>query len=345
MRKRHIAVALVASALLAFVSCTRNNEKIYRKSTTLMDTLVAITVVSDSERKAEEAMDAAFGEIEGLEYKLSFWTEDSEIALINRNAGIKPVRVSPATMDIIKKSLLISGKTDGAFDPTIGPVIRIWDFREKTIPESIALTNRLNMVDYKALIIEGNEAFLSRKGMSFDTGGIAKGYAADRAEEVLKRMGIKAGLIAIAGDIKAFGVKPDGKPWRIGIRNPRAAGEDDDIMATVGLMDEAVSTSGDYERFFIKGGKRYHHLLDPKTGYPAEGFISVSVITGSAVLTDGFSTGVFVMGPEEGLKLMEREGLEGVLVEKSGEIHVTRGLKDRLKWKNKPQLPNNKPAP
>jgi thiamine biosynthesis lipoprotein len=181
--------------------------------------------------------------------------------------------------------------------------------------------------------------------MSFDTGGIAKGYAADRAEEVLKRMGIKAGLIAIAGDIKAFGVKPDGKPWRIGIRNPRAAGEDDDIMATVGLMDEAVSTSGDYERFFIKGGKRYHHLLDPKTGYPAEGFISVSVITGSAVLTDGFSTGVFVMGPEEGLKLMEREGLEGVLVEKSGEIHVTGGLKDRLKWKNKPQLPNNKPAP
>jgi thiamine biosynthesis lipoprotein len=336
MIKAKICLVLVVPVLAMLLSCTERKAQIYKKSTTIMDTIVTITVVSNSRERAEEAIDAAFGEIKDLEEKLSFWTDDSEIAAINRNAGIKGVGVSPETLDIIQTSLYISGRTGGAFDPTIGPVIRLWDFRKETIPLSLSLTKALEMVDYNALLIEGQEVFLSRKGMSFDTGGIAKGYAADRAAETLKQRGIKAGLIAIAGDIRAFGTKPDGSPWNIGIRNPRAEGDEDYLMATLELRDEAVSTSGDYERSFIKGGRRYHHLLSPKTGYPAEGFISVSVVTDKAVHTDGFSTGVFVMGPEEGLRLMKEEGLEGVLVMSNGKIYVTDGLKNRIKWKTRP---------
>jgi thiamine biosynthesis lipoprotein len=336
MIKAKICLVLVVPVLAMLLSCTERKAQIYKKSTTIMDTIVTITVVSNSRERAEEAIDAAFGEIKDLEEKLSFWTDDSEIAAINRNAGIKGVGVSPETLDIIQTSLYISGRTGGAFDPTIGPVIRLWDFRKETIPLSLSLTKALEMVDYNALLIEGQEVFLSRKGMSFDTGGIAKGYAADRAAETLKQRGIKAGLIAIAGDIRAFGTKPDGSPWNIGIRNPRAEGDEDYLMATLELRDEAVSTSGDYERSFIKGGRRYHHLLSPKTGYPAEGFISVSVVADKAVHTDGFSTGVFVMGPEEGLRLMKEEGLEGVLVMSNGKIYVTDGLKNRIKWKTRP---------
>jgi thiamine biosynthesis lipoprotein len=337
MRQALVASALIVTALLACTSCTRGKERIYRKSITVMDTVVTITVVSDSKEKAGRAIDRALREMEGLEGLLSFWSAESEIAAVNRMAGAGAVKVSPMTMDVVRKSLYISGRTSGAFDPTIGPVIRLWDFRERKKPGEEALRKALELVDYKKVIAEGDEVYLGGKGMSFDTGGIAKGFAADVAERVLRRMGIRAGLIAVAGDIKAFGSKPDGGAWQVGIRHPRADGEEEDLLATLDLMDEAISTSGDYERFFIQDGTRYHHLLDPKTGYPAEGFVSVSVIAKEAVLSDGFSTGVFVMGAEEGLELMKEEGLEGVLVYPNGGIYVTDGLKDRVRLSAAPE--------
>jgi thiamine biosynthesis lipoprotein len=301
-----------------------------------MDTVVTVTVASDSDKKAEAAIEAAFDEIRGLEKKLSFWTEDSEIASINRESGMRPVKVSRETLEIIKDSVYVSEKTGGAFDPTVGPVIRQWDFKKKKRPTDEALKEAASRVDYRALVIDGDTVFLSRAGMSFDTGGIAKGFAADRAEAVLKRMGIKAGLISVAGDIKAFGLKPDGRPWRVGIRNPRAVGEEDDVMATVELKDMAVSTSGDYERFFMEGRRRYHHLLDPRTGYPAQGFMSVSIVAPRSVMADGFSTGVFVAGPEEGLALLKDLGMEGVFVDSEGDVHVTDGLKGAVEVTHRP---------
>jgi thiamine biosynthesis lipoprotein len=332
-----LLVFFIATAVF-ILSCTQQKEKLYRKSSIIMDTLVNITVVSDSEEKAENAIDQAFEEIRKLEKLLNFWTEDSDIAAINKNAGIKPVKVSPETIDIIEKALFISEKTRGAFDPTIGPVIRLWDFRKKTKPDESTLNKILDFVDYKEIEMdkEKHTVFLKKKGMSFDTGGIAKGYAADKAVSVLKSAGIKAGLVAVAGDIKAFGLKPDGTPWRIGIRNPRAKSKKDDIMAVIGLEDEAISTSGDYERFFIEDGVRYHHLLNPKTGYPAQGCQSVSIITKDAVFTDGFSTGIFVLGPEEGIKVLEELGFEGIIVDKDGRIIVTDGIKKRIQWKVNP---------
>jgi thiamine biosynthesis lipoprotein len=331
--KRLIVSCLIYAATLFLISCTTDKDHMYKKGSDIMDTKVEITVVSESADKAEKAIDAAFAEIRRLERLLSFWTEDSEIALIYENAGKSPVAVSPETFDIIKKSLYVSEKTAGAFDPTVGPLIRLWDFWEKKKPENGELEKALLLVDYSAMSLNKEEstAYLSRKGMSFDTGGIAKGYAADRAVDVLMKMDIRAGLVSVAGDIKAFGQKPDGKGWNVGIRDPRSE-DSDELIATIELMDESISTSGDYERFFIEESIRYHHILDPQTGHPAQGCMSVTVVAKDAVMTDGFSTGVFVLGPEKGLQLLGKLGFEGVIIASNGERYLTEGIKDRVKW-------------
>lgn len=326
------ALLLCCATALLLQGCSTEKERVFRKSRILMDTLVTINVVANSEDKAERSIEKAFEEIKRLEGLISFWSEDSEIAEINRKAGISPVKVSPTTLDMIEKAIFVSKKTDGAFDPTVGPLMRLWDFKKKTMPLDKDIEKKKGLVDYRAMIIDkvNSTAFLSRKGMSFDTGGIAKGYAADLAVSVLKREGIKAGLVAVAGDIKAFGTKPDGRPWLVGIRNPRPS-KDDEILATLELKDRAISTSGDYERYFIKDGKRYHHIVDPKTGYPAMNCQSVTVIAKEGAFTDGFSTGIFVLGPEKGLKLLEELGYGGIIIDTEGKIHITKGLKINIR--------------
>jgi len=334
-KTKAIIVALsIACISMPFLSSCRGKERLYRKSAILMDTLVAITVSADSKENASAAIDAAFAEIKGLEARMSFWSPDSEISAINKYAGVKKVKVSPQTLELTEKALFVSEKTGGAFDPTIGPVIRLYDFKEGVIPGEDKIKERLGRVDWRKVVADrtGLTVYLSEKGMSFDTGGILKGYAADVAVQALKDKGIKGGLVAIAGDIKAFGLKPGGGPWNVGIRNPRPESEKDDVSATVALMDEAISTSGDYERFFIKDGVRYHHILDPKTGRPAAGVRSVTVIAKEGVMADGFSTGIFVMGPEKGMRLLKKLGFEGVIVDGEGKIHMTEGLKERLQF-------------
>jgi thiamine biosynthesis lipoprotein len=311
-----------------------------------MDTLVTITVVSNSQDSAEKAIDSAFSEIEKLEKLTNFFSSESEVSLINKNAGISGVKVSPDILDIVEKALLVSEKTRGAFDVTIGPVMTIYDFYKKIRPEQDTIKKNLPLVNYRGLIIDKNKStvFLRKKGMLIDLGGIAKGYAADKAVETLKRNGIHSGLVSVAGDIKAFGLKPDKRPWKIGIRSPRIPtnpslvkedkeGFSDDIMATIELRDMAISTSGDYERFFILGGKKYHHLLSPKTGYPAEGCQSVSVITKNGVFTDAFATGVFILGPERGMKVLEKMGFDGVIVDSQGKVHITPNIRGKIEFK------------
>ncbi|MBU4321231.1 MAG: FAD:protein FMN transferase [Thermodesulfovibrionales bacterium] len=309
-----------------------------------MDTLITISVVSGSGDKAEKAIDKAFGEIEKLDRLLNFFSDSSEVSEINRNAGLKAVAVSPETFAVLEKAVYASGKTDGAFDVTIGSVTTMWDFHKRTKPEDKKIKERLPLVNYKNIILnkKSSSVYLKKKGMLIDLGGIAKGYAADKAVEALKREGIKSGLVSIAGDIKAFGLKPDSKPWKIGIRNPRAippnpplvkggeGGFSDEIMATIEMTDMAISTSGDYERYFIVDKKRYHHILNPKTGYPAEGCRSVSIIAKDGAVTDPFSTGIFILGAEKGIKLLEEMGIDGIIVDKNGKIHTTPNLRGKL---------------
>ena len=333
MKKIYILIALLAAVILVYLIASSKTPQRYRKSADLMYTTVSVTVVAGDRETAEEAIDAAFKSISALERSLSSWTNTSEIGRINELAGKMPVKVSVRTFEIASLALEIAQNTSGAFDPTVGPLMRLWDYRKAKIPSREEVSRVLKRVGFRKITfdLDGQSVFLSKPDMYFDTGGIAKGYAVDRAVEVLKEHGISSGLVTIAGDMRAFGTREDGEPWKVGIRDPRGESEED-IIATLELRDEAVSTSGDYERFFIKDGKRYHHIIDPATGYPAEGTMSFSVIAPRAVLTDGYSTGAFVLGPQKGIETLEEVGLEGLAISSDGKTYATEELSNRIKW-------------
>ncbi len=319
-------VGIILSLVFFLISCQSHSERLFRKSEILMDTIVTITVVSDSEKKAEVAIDRAFRELKRLDRLFNAFSPQSEVSDINRNAGKKKVKTAEDTVRLIGYALKIGELTDGAFDITVGAVTRLYDFHSKVVPSMRQIRETLRYVDFRKVVIEGDRVYLPEKGMRIDPGGIAKGYAADRAIEILKTEGIKGALVAVAGDIKGYGRKPDGSPWRVGIRDPRGGRED--IFAVVELRDEmAISTSGDYERYFIKDGKRYHHIIDPNTGLPAEGLISVSVIGKEGTYTDSLATAVFIMGGEEGRKVAEELGYGVVMVDRKGNISMSESIK------------------
>ncbi len=325
-----ILLFTVHCSLFTVFGCT-TPDKTYKESMIIMDTVCTITAVSASEKDAKKAVDAGFAEIKKLEALLNFFSDNSEISAINKAAGSKAVKVSGETLDIIKKALMVSDGTNGAFDPAIGPLTKLWGFSGKgtaDVPQDDKIKNILPLIDYKKIMINDSlsEVFLQKKSMKIDLGAIAKGYAADMAIKAIKAAGIKAALVSIAGDIKGFGVKPDGKPWRVGIQDPRADG----IFATIDLQDKAISTSGDYQRYFIKNGRRYHHIMDPKTGSPASVSISVSVIADNGYIADSFSTGAFVLGTEKGIKLLESMGLSGIIVDAGKKMHITKDLNGKI---------------
>jgi len=330
---------------LSLSGCTKN-DRMYKETRVLMDTFCTITVVSSSKEKAKEAIDAGFAEIKKLDDLLNYFSPDSEITAINKAAGKKTVKVSRETLEIIKKSVDISVLTNGAFDITIAPIVRLWNFSDKnrnpSIPSPDVIEKARRFVNYRKIKIniETSEIYLEEKGMELDLGGIAKGYAADKAINAIRSKGIKAALVAVAGDIRGYGVSTSGEAWKVGIQNPRPEAESEkpweDIFATINLMNMAISTSGDYQRFFIKDGKRFHHILDPATGFPASsGLISVSVIAPEGYISDSLSTAVFILGIEKGLKLLELMHLEGVLVDVHRRIFITPGLKGIIKILNK----------
>lgn len=330
---KRIGSYLISLLLVIVVlsGCSSNKERMFKKSEILMDTIVSITVVSESKEKAEAAIDRAFREIKRLEGLLNFYSGKSDVAEINRNSGIKPVHVSPETYDLVRISRTISEETGGVFDITIGPISGLYDFVRKKRPSLQEIHSLIPLVGYKRMVLNPEEmtVYLKKKGMKIDPGGIAKGYAADRAVEILKKAGIKAALVAIAGDIRCYGTKPDGEDWIVGIQNPRA-GKGKEVFATIRLKDMAISTSGDYQRYFIEDGKRYHHILDPATGLPATGLISVSVVGPLATYTDSLATAVFVRGLPEGKRLAEKMGYYIIAVDQEGNIHISDTIKDRV---------------
>ncbi|MBF0327540.1 MAG: FAD:protein FMN transferase [Nitrospirae bacterium] len=313
-------------------ACTKNHEKTYKESRESLHTVVAITVVSDSSDKAKSAIDKAYHELDRLAKLLNFYSEHSEVSEINKNAGNKPVKVSVETFEIIEKALYASENTEGAFDITVGPVVKLWDFKNKVIPDADQIKEKSKIIGYKNILIDKKDStvFLEKKGMQIDLGGIIKGYAADKAVEVLKSNGIKAGIVAAAGDIRTFGKRHDEGSWNVGIKNPRQKGSVDEIVAVVKLSGQAISTSGDYERFFEKNGIRYHHILDPKTGNPAYGCQSVTIVAKEAAITDAFATGIFVLGPKKGMGVLNKLGIDGIIIDKEGKVYITDGLKGSI---------------
>jgi thiamine biosynthesis lipoprotein len=296
-----------------------------------MGTLVELTAVASSDAIAQASLTAGFQEIRRLENMLSTWIETSELSRVNQAAGLKPVSVSAETFDLLRRALEAAEYTEGGFNIAIGPAVRLWNIPEAPrIPSAMEMEIAAQYVDYRRIHLDptGRTVFLEKPGMRIDIGGIGKGFAAEKAAAVMRAIGATGGLVAVAGDFRVFGRRADGTAWPIGIQHPREPGK---ILATLDATDEAISTSGDYERYFMKDGVRYHHILDPETLQPARLCQSVTIIAPDATTADALATGVFVMGPVRGMALVERLGLGAVIVDAQGMVIVSARLRDRVK--------------
>jgi thiamine biosynthesis lipoprotein len=283
---------------------------------------------------ASAAFDAAFAEFDRLESLLSVWRDGSDVARINAAAGGASVSVSRDVVEVLRAARQISDWTRGKFDVTFGVLSDLWRFdhdQDNRLPDMQEVRRRLTFIDYRRIRVDdqARTVALERPGMRIHLGGIGKGYAIDRAAAILRSRGFRDFMIQAGGDLYVGGTK-GGQPWRLGIQDPRGA--EGRVFATLDLSDRTLSTSGDYERFFMKDGRRYHHIIDPSTGEPAAGCRSVSIVADRGVLADGLSTGVFLLGPREGMALLARlPGVDAVIVTSSNEVLVTPGLKGRLR--------------
>ena len=296
-----------------------------------MGTLVFLTAVAPDEQIAHDAVQKGFDEIHRLEEILSTWIPESELSRVNAGAGRTAIAVSQETFEVLAKSIEMDRLTEGGFNIAIGPAVEAWNVsREGRIPTQEELDAVRPLLHLENLLLdkESRMVFLRKPGMRVDIGGIGKGYAADLAAHVMEQAGATAGVVAISGDIKTFGRMPDGERFVFGIHHPRHEGA---LLGQLELEDEAVSTAGDYQRYFMKDGVRYHHILDPQTLQPARASQSVTVVAKEGVLADGLDTGIFVMGPEKGMALIESlDGVEGVIVGEDGEVYISSGLKERF---------------
>lgn len=307
-------------AVIWLTGCTRRAEPIERTALYL-DTTVTISLYDTTDTAL---LDGCFEKIRAYEALFSRTMADSDVARLNAAAG-RPVAVTADTEVLLQHGLRLAALSGGAFDPTIGPVSRLWDFHAATPspPDPAALAAAVALVDYRGLTVGDGEAALPT-GAAVDLGGIAKGYIADRLRDYLHEQGVRSALLDLGGNIYALGDK-DGRPWKIGIRDPRAP---EALAAVVEVRDRSVVTSGSYERSFEQGGVLYHHILDPETGEPVRnGLSSVTILSADSVDGDALSTACFVLGKERGLQLIESlDGMEALFIEEDGTLTATAGF-------------------
>lgn len=302
-----------------------------------MGSEVRLTAWTADEANALLSFEHIFQDFDHLDRVLSVWHEESDISRLNAAAGRAPVTLQPEVIELLEIARQVSRWTGGKFDVTFGALSGLWKFdhdQDNRIPAAGDVAARLPLIGYDRLEIDAqrNTAFLRTPGMRVHLGGIGKGFAVDRAAAMLRAHGIEDFLVQAGGDLYASGRRGD-RPWRAAIRDPRGDGN----FAAMDLVDSTFSTSGDYERFFEQDGVRYHHILDPDTGHPARGARSVTIVTNRAVIADALSTGVFIMGPQAGMALIEDfPEVEGVIVSDSGEVLVSSGLRGRLELRPAP---------
>lgn len=293
-----------------------------------MGTVVEITLFGTGER-AETAMKAAFAEMRRVEHLMSPHLPESDLARLA--ASPQGTHVSPETLALLRRALALNRSTDGAFDPTLGEIKRLWGIEAEAprVPGNAELAAAMQQCGVDKLRIDGERVVKLAPQLAIDLGGIAKGYAVDRAADILRQAGISHASINAGGDLLLIGDRK-GRPWHIGIQHPRRTNE---VLAVVSAADEAVVTSGDYERFFEVDGIRYHHLFDPTTGRPSRLSQSVTVVAANAETADALATAAFVLGPQAGSRMLLAHGAEGVLIGADGSRLVTPGLKDRVTWR------------
>jgi len=291
----------------------------------IMGTSVRVELWHADPRQGAEVLEAVMSEMQRIDALMSTYKEDSEISAVNRDAARGPVAVSDELAGLVARSLDLSRLTGGAFDVTYASVGYLYDFRARQRPRAGQIEEALAAIDYRFVVVDLVNSTISfqREGVRIDLGGIAKGYAVERGAAILRDNGIEHGIVTAGGDSRIVGDRR-GKPWIVGVRHPR---DKQRVVTRMPLRDEAISTSGDYERYFEEDGVRYHHIIEPATGRSAGAVYSVTVIGPDATMTDGLSTSVFVLGVAEGLALVEKlPDYEGVIVDKNGAMHYTSGL-------------------
>jgi thiamine biosynthesis lipoprotein len=325
---------LVLLAIALFTGCAR--ARTLQKTETIMGTEVTITVIARSHEEGETAIDAGMAELRRLDAMMSLYKDASEITKVNLAAGKVPVRVSPEMIEVVEHAAKISRLSGGVFDVSIGPLVVLWQMRlkEGKIPTDNEIARVRPLVNYRNIVVDrkASTIFLKRTGMIMDFGGM-KGYMADRVADLFRKRGIENAVIAVAGDIWVLGHREDGSPWRIGVQHPR---EHDKTLTILELSDKYISTSGDYERFVIREKKRYHHIIDPRTGKPSKGVISATLIGDKGSFIDPLTKIPFILGPEEGMKIVRKFGAEAIIVDEQGKVFMTDGITNMM---DRPSLP------
>jgi len=300
----------------------------YKRMMKLMGSGFDITVVADDSTQAKNYIDLAVSEISRIEKLISSWDENSQTSTINANAGIAPVTVDKELFKLIERSIGISKLTDGAFDISYASMDRIWKFdgSMKEMPAEAIVQASVANVGFENIILNKEEStvFLKKKGMKIGFGAIGKGYAADKAKELLIKEGVTAGIINASGDMNTWGKRPNGEEWKVAITNPL------DKSKAYGLLPisrGAVVTSGNYEKYVIINEKKYSHIIDPRSGYPSSGILSATVFAPKAEIADALATSVFVMGKDVGIDRIDQlPGIECVVIDDQGNIFTSKNI-------------------
>lgn len=304
-------------------------QQSYHKTLILMGSRFDITVVAENPIQAKEWIDMAIAEISRIEKLISSWDPNSQTAKININAGIQPVEVDRELFDLIARAQVISRLTDGAFDISYASMDKIWRFdgSMKKMPTAAQVHESIKKVGHQYILLDNTQqtVYLKHRGMKIAFGAIGKGYAADKAKQLLIQKGAPGGIINASGDMNTWGKKPDGTDWTVAITNPM---NKNNVFALLPLKQGAVVTSGDYEKYVEFNGIRYAHIINPKTGYPATGLVSVTVFATSAELADALATSVFVMGKDTGLDLINQmPDVECIIIDDQGNIYPSKHIK------------------
>lgn len=315
--------------LLVFGADAAGAQQMLHRRVLLMGSRFDLTVVAANDIAGNAYLDMAIGEIARIERLISSWDPNSQTAAINANAGIAPVRVDRELMELIERSIALSELTDGAFDISYASLDNIWKFDGSMVcmPDPEVVKKSVEKVGYKKIILDTKKqtVFLSQKGMKIGFGAIGKGYAADKAKELLMANGAVAGIINASGDMNTWGKQPDGSDWMVAITNPMNKNK---AFAELPLKQGAVVTSGDYERFVEFDKVRYAHIINPQTGYPATGIISVTVFAPSAELADALATSVFVMGKEVGIDRIDQlPQVACIIIDDQGAVHKSKHIR------------------
>ena len=324
----HITSQRYCALLLAFMALSATTNawpEWYKSERAIMGTLVTVDIQHDDAAVANKCSEQVFDEMNRIDRSMSPFREDSELSRINRDAADHVIKVSDEIYHLIDRSLDISRASDGAFDITFASVGYLYDYRNRIHPTEQNIENNLNAINYRNIQLdpENKTVKFRQRNVRLDLGGIAKGYAVDNAIALLEQCGINNGLVSAGGDSRVIGSR-DGKPWMIGVRHPRQKGK---VIVRIPLSNSAISTSGDYERFFIESGKRYHHIINPDTGTSADKSWSATVIGDDATTTDAFSTTLFVLGADKAIKFIEsQQGYDAIIIDHKGIMHYSSGL-------------------